>query len=198
MTNRKKKILLLQILIFISTAFLLYFTYYNKNPDNNLVQAQPLVAEGKENEKGVNSSTFENIEYKGVDLNGNRYVIKSQEAEFEINKPELINMNEMTTIFYFNDGTILKVQGDYGTYNNKTNDMTFRDNIKAVYEDDILFADNLDYLNSRSSLTIYGNVITKSIKGDIAADNLEFDLKTKTLDISMFDNKQVNVKLRNK
>ena len=76
--------------------------------------------------------------------------------------------------------------------------MTFRDNIKAVYEDDILFADNLDYLNSRSSLTIYGNVITKSIKGDIAADNLEFDLKTKTLDISMFDNKQVNVKLRNK
>tara|TARA_B110000881_G_scaffold76439_1_gene66534 strand:+ start:372 stop:968 length:597 start_codon:yes stop_codon:yes gene_type:complete len=197
-TNRKKKILLLQILIFISATFLLYFTYYNKNPDNNLVQVQPLVAEGKKNEKGVNSSTFENIEYKGVDLNGNRYVIKSQEAEFEIDKPELINMNEMTTIFYFNDGTILEVQGDYGTYNNKTNDMTFRDNIKAVYEDNILFADNLDYLNSRSSLTIYGNVNAKSIKGDIAADNLEFDLKTKTLDISMFDNKQVNVKLRNK
>jgi LPS export ABC transporter protein LptC len=195
-TKRKKKVLLLQVLIFISAACLLYFTYYNKNSSNNAAQTKPLLIKEKEEKKG--SSSFENIEYKGVDLNGNRYVIRSEEAEFEIKKPELINMNIMAAIFYFKDGTILEVKGDYGTYNNKTNDMTFKNNIEAKYEEIILFADNLDYLNSKSSLTIYGNVITESKKGDIVADNLKFDLITKTLDISMFDNEQVDVKLRNK
>ena len=106
-------------------------------------------------------------------------------------------MRVMSAIFYFKDGTILKIRGDYGTYNNKTNDMKFRDNIKAEYINDYLFADNLDYFNTKNSLTIYGNVSAESIKGSIIADNLEFDLLEQTLDISMLNNKQVDMKLNN-
>lgn len=148
-------------------------------------------------EKNSSTNSFENVTYKGIDLNGNRYVINSETANFKIESPELINMKIMNAIFYFKDGTILKVKGDHGTYNNKTYDMEFRNNIEAEYEKNYLFADNLDFYNSKYSLTIYGNVKTESIKGDIVADNLEFDLSTKTLDISMFSNDQVNVKLRN-
>ena len=112
--------------------------------------------------------------------------------------PELVNMKVMVAIFYFKDGSVLSVKGDYGTYNNKTKDMEFRENIKAEYKDNYLYADNLDYYNSRSSLSIYGNVKTESIQGNIMADNLEFDLDSKTLDISMFDKKnEVKVKLKN-
>ena len=148
--------------------------------------------------KNPSTNSFENVTYKGIDLNGNRYVINSENANFEIENPELINMKIMNAIFYFKDGTILKVKGDYGTYNNQTYDMEFRGNIIAEYEENYLFADNLDFYNSKYSLTIYGNVKTESIKGNIVADNLEFDLATKTLDISMFSNDQVNVKLRDK
>ena len=146
--------------------------------------------------KNSTTNSFENVTYKGIDLSGNRYVINSKIAEFEVEKPELINMRLMSAVFYFKDGTVLKVKGDYGTYNNQTYDMEFRDNIIAEYEENYLFADNLDFYNSKYSLTIYGNVKTESIKGDIVADNLEFDLSTKTLDISMFSNDQVNVQLR--
>ena len=49
------------------------------------------------------------------------------------------------------------------------------------------------------SLSIYGNVKTESIQGNIMADNLEFDLDSKTLDISMFDKKnsfnQLNISI---
>ena len=102
----------------------------------------------------------------------------------------------MTAIFYFKDGTVLKVKGDKGTYNNKNYNMEFRDNIIAEYEQSYLFADKLDYLNTDSLLTISGNVRTESVKGDMSADNLVFDLSKKTLDISMFNNNQVNVKLK--
>ena len=33
----------------------------------------------------------------------------------------------MNATFYFKDGKILKVYGDKGKYNNKTNDMEFRE-----------------------------------------------------------------------
>ena len=141
-------------------------------------------------------NTFENVEYTGFDLNGNRFVIKSKNAEFDINAPELITMKIMSAIFYFKDGTTLKVKGDYGNYNNKTFDIEFRDNIKAEYKKNFLYADNLDYLNSKSMLSIYGNVESLGKKGELIADKLEFDLKKETLDISMFDNDQIDVKLK--
>ena len=121
----------------------------------------------------------------------------SEKASFDVNKPELIDMKIMSAIFYFKDGTILRVRGDYGTYNNKSNDMEFRENIIANYIDNNLYADNLDYLNSKNLLTIYGNVKTESIKGNISADNIEIDISKRTVDLSMFGNGEVNVKIRN-
>ena len=103
----------------------------------------------------------------------------------------------MSAVFYFKDGTILRVKGNYGTYNNKTNDMSFKENIKVTYKGDDLFSDNLDFFNSKNYLKIYGNVRAESIKGNIKADNLEFDLLKQTLDISMFSDEQINMVLTN-
>ncbi len=199
MTSRKKRILTIQIIIFIIGSLLVFFTYYNKNNVSDLKKTSDLVEQNSsdtlENDQNIN--TFENIEYKGIDLNGNRYVIMSEKASFDVNKPELIDMKIMSAIFYFKDGTILRVKGDYGTYNNKSNDMEFRENIIANYIDNNFYADNLDYLNSKNLLTIYGNVKTESIKGNISADNIEIDISKRTVDLSMFGNGEVKVKIRN-
>ncbi len=195
--TRKRKILVIQISIFIISISLLFFTYYEKDKSIPLNTSQSEQIEST-NENASKSNTFEDIEYKGVDFNGNRYSIKSEQAEFELDTPELINMKVMKATFYFKDGTILNVSGDYGVYNNKTNDMIFKENIEAIYENNYLYADNLDYLNSKSLLSIYGNVRTESIQGSIIADNLKFDLSSQTLDVTMFSDKQVNVELKKK
>ncbi len=195
--TRKRKILVIQISIFIISISLLFFTYYEKDKSIPLNTSQSEQIEST-NENASKSNTFEDIEYKGVDFNGNRYSIRSEQAEFELDTPELINMKVMKATFYFKDGTILNVTGDYGVYNNKTNDMIFKENIEAIYENNYLYADNLDYLNSKSLLSIYGNVRTESIQGSIIADNLKFDLSSQTLDVTMFSDKQVNVELKKK
>ena len=198
MTDRKKNILIIQILIFIVGVLIIYFTYLNKDSNQKVETVQKIKQkENDEKKTDLDSNTFENVEYKGVDLRGNRYTIKSEVAEFKVENPELINMKVMSAVFYFKDGTILKVRGDHGTYNNKTNDMNFRENIKVTYKEDALFSDNLDFLNSKNYLKIYGNVRAESIKGNIKADNLEFDLLKQTLDISMFNNGQINMVLSN-
>jgi hypothetical protein len=194
-TDRKKKILLVQIIIFIFATLLIYFTYYNR--DNEMKKIKNIDLKKKENTTTDNLNTFEDIEYKGIDLNGNRYEIKSEIASFDVKSPELIDMKIMKGIFYFKDGTILTVTGDYGKYNNKTMDMEFKNNVVAKYIDNILYADNLNYMNTKNMLTIYGNVKTESVKGSIAADKLEFDLSDQTLDASMFNEEQIKIKLRN-
>ena len=201
MTHRKKRVLIIQIIIFVVASFLIFITYYKKDDDlkskksSDLIQSTTEAEKDKESDSNVN--TFKDIEYKGIDLNGNRYVIMSEIASFDINEPELINMKIMSAIFYFKDGTILRVKGDYGTYNNKTNDMEFRENIIAEYMDNLLHANNLDYFNTKNLLTIYGNVKTESIKGDIVADKVELDLSKQTVDMSMFGKGEVEVKIRN-
>jgi len=199
-TNRKKNILLIQALIFITAILLIYYTYGNKGQKaDNRNNISDIAKKGSSEKEGdeSQSNTFLDVEYKGVDLRGNRYEVRSEKANFKINSPEIINMEVMTAIFYFKDGTILKVKGNRGTYNNKNNDMSFRENVNAEYEKNYLFADNLDFFNTKNSLTIYGNVRTESIKGSMVADNLEFDLLKQTLDISMLGNKQIDMKLNN-
>tara|TARA_E500000178_G_C16995977_1_gene743214 strand:+ start:1519 stop:2091 length:573 start_codon:yes stop_codon:yes gene_type:complete len=188
-TKRKKIIRYIQLTLFFLSLILIYFTYYYEKTPTGQISLQ----EENQNQK---KNTFENVEYTGVDLNGNRFIIKSQNAEFELNTPELINMKIMNATFYFKDGKVLNIYGDYGNYNNKTFDIEFRDNIRADYEKDLLFADNLDYFNSKGLLLIYGNVESLGEKGELTADKLIFDLKKETLDISMFDNAQIDVKLK--
>lgn len=195
MTIRKKKILLIQFIIFFVAIILIYFTYYKKNVSVNIgkgaISNDPIETTS-EDEK----NTFENVEYKGLDLNGNRYSVNADNADFSTNQPELINMQNMTVYFYFKDSTVLKIKSKTGVYNNKTFDMKFKKDVRSEYEKNYLFSDNLDYLSSTGLITIYGNVRGESIQGDVNADKAVINITNKTLNISMLDNNQVNVNLR--
>ena len=72
MTKRKKKLLTIQILLFSLATILIFFTYYGKN--DNKFDNKKTKTETKPIEKDADDKTtsFENIEYKGVDLEGNR------------------------------------------------------------------------------------------------------------------------------
>ena len=139
---------------------------------------------------------FEDVQYKGIDLKGNRYIIKSKFAEFELDRPEIINMKIMKATFYFKDGKTLKVTGDTGTYNNKTNDMEFRDNVKVTQADNRIFADNLDYFNLRRLIKVYGNVVGKSLDGNFTSDILNLNIDNQSVDALMINNEQVKINLR--
>jgi len=191
MTSRKKNILLIQITIFLIALALLYNTYREKNKES-----ETFVRIKTETSSDTNS--FTNIEYSGFDLAGNRYVLKAGQADFKTEKPELINMKIVIAKFYLKDGTVLMVDSDSGLYNNLTLDMKFNKNVKVDFLTHVLLSDSLSYSNSNAKLIATGNVRGESIeKGEFSADNVEYDLMDKTLNLSMFGNKQVKVKFKN-
>jgi len=189
--DRKKVIILVQLTIFLVALFLLYNTYRDKNkiPINVMLI---------ESETDPDTNSFTDIEYSGFDLNGNRYTLNAVQADFKTETPEIIKMEGVIANFYLKDNTILKVVSNKGLYNTTTLNMNFKENVKSTYLTNNLFSDQLTYSNSESKLLASGNVRGESVeKGEFFADNVEYSLTDKTLELSMFGNERVNVKLKN-
>ena len=195
MISRKKKLRIAQISLLILGLMILFFTYANK--ENN--SSTPIISKETQErikkdlaETSEKGDIFYNIEYSGIDLAGNRYILKSEEAYSSKKDQEIVNMKFVDAFFYFKDNTILKVESDTGIYNNKTLDMSFIGNVKASYEGSNLFAEKAEYSNSESYLVISENVKINDVKGSMVADKLYFDIKKQTLNIASFNDGKIS------
>ena len=193
--ERKKKLRLFQAILLIVGIIIIFITYTDKGLFLNKKinqKATPLIENKTTDQK---ENIFYNIEYSGLDLAGNRYIIKSKEATTNVSNQEIVNMKFVESFFYFKDDTVLKVKSDYGTYNNKTLDMFFNSNVKANYQNSVLFADNAEYSNSENFLSISGKVKIEDFKGTMFADKLLFDIKKQKLNITSFNDDKINANL---
>lgn len=194
MISRKNKIIIIQFFLFIISGLIIFTTYFK---NNNVADKKVISTIDKKKIKLIDpisqeEDIFYNIEYSGLDMAGNRYVLKSKEAKTKKKTQELVNMKIVNAIFYFKDNTILYIESDTGIYNNKSLDMIFENNVKAKYEGSNLSGEKIVYLNSKKSLKISENVIVDDLRGTISADELLFDLETKTLDITSINKNKVN------
>lgn len=193
--ERKKRLRLIQLTMLILGILIIFFTYLGKNEkqENKIItkETQEKIKEQMQiqNQQG---DVFYNIEYSGLDLAGNRYILKSKEAISDKNNPEIVYMKFVEAVFYFKDNTVLNVWSEKGIYNNKTLDMNFENNVKANYEGSELFAQKAEYSNLKSYLTISEEVKINDIRGTIVADKLLFDIKKQTLNIASFNDGKVN------
>ena len=200
---RKKKLRLVQTLLLFVGLVAIYLTYYNnEQSDKEKLITAPVKEKliNKEKNKNVNDDDrgdlFFNIEYTGLDLSGNRYILKSEEAYLDKLRPEIIYMSIVNAVFYFKDNTVLYIWSDNGIYNNKSFDMEFNNNVKAKYLDSDLYANKAFYSNSESYLSVSDNVRLNDIRGNLIADKLLFDITNKKLDITSFKDGNVNANLK--
>ena len=193
MTKRKKKLLIAQIFLIIFSIIIIFYTY-NFNNNNKEIVSKTIQEKIEKNldTKNQDVDLFFNIEYSGIDLNGNRYVLKSKEAKTDKINQNSIIMKGVNGIFYFNDGTTLNVKSHKGIYNNKTLDIIFIKDVEAFYKNGELFAQKAEYSNSKNYLKLTEDVHILDIKGEMFADELFFDIKKNTLDIASYKNNKIN------
>ena len=200
MTYRKKKLLIIQIFLFLSGLIVLVFTYYGKGTNKNQIVTENnkfRVIDQKRSEDN-DKDVFYNIEYAGIDFSGNRYKIKSKEARYSEESTDIVNMKYVEAVFYFKDNSLLKIFSNKGIYNNKTLDVKFEENVKATHKNSKLFAENAEFSNSKEFLIISDKVKIIDSRGSIKADKLKFDLKNQTLDISSFDQNKISANIETK
>ena len=196
--GRKKKLRIIQLSLLILGTLIIFFTYYDKDKDfkKKIISSEKQEEIKKQLQNTSNEvDVFYNIEYSGLDMSGNRYILRSKEAFSNKTNQEVVTMKGVNAIFYFKDDTILNISSEKGVYNNKSLDMSFQKNIKANYEGSRLLAQKAEYSNSKNFLKISENVEIYDVKGNIKSDIVFFDLKKQTLKIDSFNNSKINANI---
>ena len=93
MTKRKKKLIIIQISFLILGILIIFFTYLQKknNENKNILSEETqkkIELNLEKNEK--NTDVFYDVSYTGLDLSGNRYILKSKEARNDKTNSELV------------------------------------------------------------------------------------------------------------
>ena len=178
------------LLLIISTYF-----YYPLMKKAELAKDQLQQKKFEKNITHDKTTFFENVEYKGLyDLN-KPFIIKSEEAYILNEEPDIVYMNTMHVILHLNDGRIVNIISNKGSYNKSTYDCFFEDEVKATDGETNIFADNLDLLAIKNSVNIYNNVRLNDPTASIQADKIDYDFETKHFKVSMFDDNAVNMKV---
>ncbi len=197
--DRKKKLRLYQALFLLIGFTIILITYYQKElPDKQKIISQNLkekIDKQIQSQKDDVENVFYNVKYSGLDFEGNRYTILSEEAVNSVLDEDLVHMKNVVAKFYFKDDTIMDISSEEGRYNNKTLDMEFSVNVKASYEGSDLYAEKAEFLNSKNFLIVSNNVKILDSRGTMFADKLIFDIKEKTLNINSSDESVIKSKL---
>jgi len=184
-----------QLGLLIVGLFLIIITYFlypqiEEKKYNKIVPEDEKIETSEEE-----SNTFQNVEYKGLYDFGNEFTVKSEKARILTEEPDVVYMTSMSVVIEMKDGRVVVITSDNGSYNKRTYDCFFVDNVKATDEDTTIFADNLDLLSSKDSATVYNNVILNGEKGVLEADIVYYDFETKQYKISMLNNEKVKIKI---
>ena len=196
--ERQKRLRIIQVCLLIFGLLIVFFTYKLNNKSFTEKTNSKLNDVSKQDLKDTTKTegdVFYNIEYVGLDLAGNRYILKSKEAYTDKNSTEIINLKLVEAVFYFKDGTILNIDSEEGNYNNLNLNMNFYGNVKGVYGDSKLFAQKAEYSNSESMLLISDKVKVNDPQGTLYADKLLFDIKKQKLNITSFKNNKINANI---
>ena len=94
-----KKILsqIILLLIGILLIFFIYFYSDQKQKPIKKIEKDKIIGEKVLPE---NTSTFEDIQYEGMDINGNEFIINAKYAEFQNDIPNIINMEKILCRFF--------------------------------------------------------------------------------------------------
>ena len=192
--NKKQQniqIILISIGLLLILITYFYYPYMNKA---KLIENQS-AKKGLERTLESQSTSFKNVQYKGMYDVDKPFTIMSEKAYILDEEPEFVYMTNVHTILYLADGRIVNINADKGKYNKVTYDCFFEQNVKATDGETKIFAENLDLLATSSSVKIYKDVIVNYPTGSLVADKIDYDFETKYFKVSMFDDKTVKIKV---
>jgi len=186
--------------VLLFTGIILILATYLYYP--NLIKEETLETENvmedlqlKEQMNEGQSSSFENVKYKGFYDLDKPFTVQAEKAYISKEDVDLVHMKNMHVILYLSDGRVVNITSEKGRYNKTTFDCFFESNVTATDAETMIFAENLDLLATRNSVEIYNNVKLDYPTGSLKADKIDYNFETKYFKVSMFDDQRIKMQV---
>ncbi len=142
------------------------------------------------------SNLIYNLNYKSTDIDNNTYMIKSDSGEISQNGTDFL-MNNVYAKITLNDQTEIIITANNAIYNNNNYNTEFFGNVVSKYGEHSIYSEKMDLNFDINKIKISEKVLFENLDSRIKTDNIEFDLITKNVLISM-NNKTEKVNLSSK
>ena len=180
---------LIQFSLLIFLMVLIYFFYIKFFNNDNFVQIDSDIPESLNSNENLNLNIIKNLKYEINTKENNRYSLISKSSEIvNENGEEIVNMKQVNGKYTFQNGTFVIITSDEAIYNNYNYNTHFKKKVKLRYLENVLYADNIILDFKQNKIKIYDNVVYKNSSQNLNADNVDINLITKKIDISMSNN----------
>ena len=190
--QQKIQIILVSIGLFLILSTYFYYPYINKIKLDESISTQKNIDNSLSDDQ---STFFENMEYEGIyDLN-KTFTVRSQKAHILNESPEIVYMTQMHVTLYLDEGKVVNITSDKGSYNKITYDCFFEQNVQVKDGETKIFAENLELLATKNIVEIYNDVNLIYPTASLQADKINYDFTTKYFKVSMFGGNAVKMRV---
>ena len=189
--NKKTLIQLFLLTILALTSIVYYYFYKNTGVDINSFNKK------KSTEITINensSNIIKKIFYTSTDSLGNKFEIRSEFGEINIENPDTIYMTKVSAIIYIANSEPIRIKSKFAKYDKSNYETNFNENVLLSYQNHKIRSKNLDLSFENNLATIYKEIVYNNDNTKLYADILKIDLITKNSRISM-DNNYKKVKI---
>tara|TARA_A100001015_G_scaffold32746_1_gene36299 strand:+ start:2736 stop:3533 length:798 start_codon:yes stop_codon:yes gene_type:complete len=143
------------------------------------------------NKKQINSkkkkeikNLVKDVEYNSVDQKGNRFHLLATSAQSNIENNDILDLNNVRGKITSEIRDTIYIVSDFAEYNSVNLNSKFYENVVINYQDKEITCINFDINMETNKAIAYNNVIITDPKSIMKAGIVEFDLKTKNININ--------------
>ena len=193
---------LIQIILLILLFLISFFIFTNFYNSEKILKSSKKVELEEQKNINTKSDIIENIKYTSNNNNGDIFEILAKYGEPIKDEEYLMFLTSVEAYVILKNKSNIKLTSDYATFNSKTFETTFTNNVKVLRNDETILGNQLylvfdqteEILKNKSNIDqniirISQDVIVKKPGYMLKADILEIDLITKNMKIYMDDKK---------
>ena len=130
------------------------------------------------------------VEYTSVDERGNKFYLLANSGKSNINNNDILDLDNVRGRITSDTRETIYIVSDYAEYNSVNLNSKFYDNVIINYQDKEITCVNFDINMETSKAIAYNSVVITDPKSIMKAGIVEFDLKTKNININPESSKE--------
>ena len=124
------------------------------------------------------------IEYNSIDDKGNNFFLLAKSGRSNSDDKNVLDLVNVRGEISSDKRDTIYIVSDFGQFNSTTSNSKFYDNVVINYQEKQITCKNFDINMETNKAIAYNNVIITDPNSEMKAGKVEFDLKTKNIDIN--------------
>ncbi len=161
------------------------------SPNNTQINTQDKkkLTQKKNDEKTeISSKEIKNfvkdVEYTSIDERGNKFYLLANSGKSNMNNNDILDLTNVRGEISSDKRDTIYIVSDFGQYNSLNSNSKFYENVIINYQEKQITCINFDINMETNKAIAYNDVIITDPKSVMKAGIVEFDLKTKNININ--------------